>query len=159
MLISLSAICFGDEVDFRKVRWGMTKIEVISSEDLKPESFAGPSITYRTLLLGKEMYLIYEFIDNKLIDAVYLFLAETENDYTEIERIISKKYGEPISKRNTGITDFYYKWDTPLTEILLQPDKGKTCRVEYFSKKLRKYRLKQEKRQSVKKEQELLSQF
>ncbi len=67
VMLGLTSFCMGAESDFRNTRWGMSKIEVMASEDLKPESFTGPYITYRTVMLGKEMYLIYEFIQNRLI--------------------------------------------------------------------------------------------
>lgn len=158
-LVSISSGCPGDEIDFRSVRWGMTKIEVMAVETLKPESFAGPNITYRTLLLGKEMFLIYEFIDNKLIDAMYVFLVEDENDYEAVADILKKKYGSPLSERKEGISDYYYKWVTPLTEIEVKPGKGNACHVGYTSTKLKEYRLKEEKKISIQKEKELLRQF
>lgn len=158
-MIAFCETGFPSQKDFRNTRWGMTKIEVMASEEKKPESFAGPSLSYRTMMLGKEMYLIYEFVDNKLIDAIYVFIARNEQDYQEIERILTKKYGEAVTGRNDGPVDYFYKWETSLTEIVLKPGAGKDCRIEYQSKKLKKYREKIETRMAVEREKKVLDFF
>jgi hypothetical protein len=159
LLIALSSSCPAEEAEFREVRWGMTKIEVMAVEGLNPESFAGPTITYRTLLLGKEMYLIYEFVDNKLVDAMYVFLVKDKTDYSEVVAVLKKKYGAPLSEREKDVADYYFKWQTPLTAIEMKPGKGNACQLLYTSLKLKSYVLKEEKKRAIQKEKEILRQF
>lgn len=151
--------CMAGEAEFREVRWGMTKIEVMAVETLQPESFAGPILTYRTALLGKEMYLIYEFIDNKLVDAMYVFLVNDKTDYGDVIGILKKKYGAPFSVREKDANDYYFKWRTPFTEIEMKPWKGNACSLLYTSVKLKSYVLKEEKKRAIQKEKELLKLF
>ncbi len=158
-IIGLKGGCFAAQKDFRNTRWGMTKIEVMASEESKPELFAGPVLTYRTVMLGKEMYLIYEFIENKLIDAIYVFITQSDQDYLQIEEILTRKYGKTVIERNEGSMDYYYMWETHLTEIVLKSGAGKDCRIEYLSKKLKKFREKQETKKSIDREKEIMNFF
>ena len=157
--LMLNVICSAAENDFRNVRWGMTKIEVMAHEALRPVSFEGASITYRTMILKKEMVLVYQFVNNKLVDATYFFPLDTDQDRNDIEEILLKKYGPSQDRLKTENEVFFRKWETPTTEIRLFSDKGDVGRIHYTSKKLKAYRLKLERKRTLQQDQALMEQF
>ena len=159
IVLNMFGMADAAQTDFRNIRWGMTKIEVMASESGTPESFTGPELTYRTTMLGKEIYLIYEFIDNKLIHAIYVFIDQTGSEYEEVEKILERKYGKKVMNENENSEAYYFKWETPLTEVVLKRGAGKDCKIEYQSKQLKAFRQKQENKKSIEKERELMRFF
>lgn len=154
-----STICVAAENDFRNVRWGMTKIEVMANEALKPDSFGRQRITYRTMILGKEMVLEYEFVDNKLVNATYFFSVNTDQDQQDIEAVLLKKYGPSRDLEKKEAPSFFRSWETPATEIRLYADQGDIGRIHYTSKKLQAYRLKLERKRMLQRDKALMDQF
>jgi len=128
-----------DSYDFRHANWGMTKLEVMATEELKPVSFTGPNLIYKTVILEREMHLIYEFVDNKLVSTLYSFITFSRHDYREMKNLLIRKYKRPLTERDNGPLDYLFVWETQLTEIVLKPGKGRDCRVEYTGKELKQY--------------------
>ena len=155
----LNTVCIAAENDFRSVRWGMTKIEVMANEALKPDSFKGQSITYKTMILGKEMVLVYEFVDNKLVNATYFFPLNTDQDRNDVEAVLLKKYGPSQDRRKKEGDSSSRKWETPTTEIRLVSDQGDIGRIHYTSKKLQAYRQKLEQKRMLQQDKALMDQF
>ena len=145
--------------DFRNSRWGMTKLEVMALEALKPVSFSGPFITYQAPILGKEMHLIYEFIENRLVGAYYIFVIRQKNDRLEIRDLLERKYGPPESHRDSGPDDYHYAWQTSATEIVLRPGRARDCRIEYSSRKFHYLRLKKKENKRKQEEEEIMENF
>ena len=129
----------GSSYDFRKANWGMTKLEVMSGEDLKPVSFTGPNLVYKTIILNREMHLIYEFVDNRLVSSLYAFITFSDSDYLEMKDLLIRKYKTPLSVRDDGPIDYEFRWVTQTTEIVLKPGRGRDCWVEYTGVELKKF--------------------
>src|ERR1035437_5720723 len=96
--------CFS-QYDVRKVNWGMSKQQVEKSEKYlkKLKNEDEESLTYKTTLLNKEVYLDYSFKENKLRSVFYYFERNHTNhndyidDYIDLKEALIKKYGEPSS--------------------------------------------------------------
>ncbi len=120
--------------DFREVSWGMSKLEVLSTEDLNPISFKGSYVIYETYVIGKKMMIIYEFLYNNLIKASYTFKNKDKSEYEKFHDILTEKYGSPIFDMDYNPLDYKYKWETSETKILFRPGKDRTSRIDYESK-------------------------
>lgn len=155
---------FAGGYDFRKTRWGMSMEQVKASESLKVAQTEKNMLAYRTNIIGKNVFIIYYFVHNKLFQARYALLDSHTNkndfitDYNDFKKILTRKYGIPDQDRTIWRNDLYKNdpsnwgmavivgnlvyisnWQTHDTEItcLLGGDNFKaTCGVEYKSKKL-----------------------
>ena len=147
---------------FRKVKWGMSKEEVISYES------AGSKIHDQETVLGYtditvgglKTYVGYVFIDNKLYRGVYVFDEKRVNedrsitDSNSLQAILTSKYGNPSEDKITwldksdyykdkpghavqmGKLIYYSKWETGETEIylsLIGENYTPKLRIEYDS--------------------------
>jgi len=158
-------LSWGENYTFRFTRWGMTSEEVIASElKLDPVEKSENSIKYKTLVLGKNVELVYLFAQNKLIGASYKLEDNYINSqhfistYQKFKRALAQKYGPAkkdeiiwsndtyrnvSSKRglalSLGHVEYFTIWETPDTTIagILKEDKfNVNCSVEYSSKEL-----------------------
>jgi len=139
--------------------------QVKDSEKLEVALADDNALGYKIKVLGKNIYLVYFFVDNKLVRARYTLAEEHTNkddfisDYKEFQNILIKKYGKPakdnIYWRNNlykkdqsnwgtaismGHLSYFSNWDTQDTEIIcfLNGDNFNVkCGVEYSSKKLK----------------------
>lgn len=134
--------------DFRNVRWGMTKSEVIAAET---ETKLTSSTSETDLLIGfvtvagMDAVLYYEFgADGLLRQAVYSFRTEHTNDnlyiedFNRLKGLLTSKYGAPAFDKPLWKNDFFKEhpdgwglavsrgdvtfgatWSTPTTEITL----------------------------------------
>lgn len=155
---------FSDNYNFRKTRWGMSMQDVKTSEPLEPYDLKDGLLSYRTNILGNNVYLFYIFVNDKLVRAKYNLAEEHSNyndfiqDYDNYKDIIKKKYGKPNKEnvywksriyRNdpsnygmavaTGNLSYFSEWETSDTKItcFLYGDNFKVqCGVEYLSKEL-----------------------
>jgi len=94
-----SGITFAqDRSDFRKVRWGMSKVEVMASEEMKPLAVEDKYISYKFDLWGKEVFLLYDFVDNTLFSARYVYSFPSEAEILKIKSIMKSKYGSPLDE-------------------------------------------------------------
>lgn len=132
LLISISSSASAR--DFREISWGMTKLEVLSTEDLNPLSFKGSYVIYETYVAEKKMLIIYEFLYNTLVKASYTFKTRDKDDYEKYHDILSEKYGSPTFDLNYNPLDYRYKWETDTTKVFFRPGKDRTCRIDYESK-------------------------
>lgn len=88
-----------DKYDFRKTKWGMTKQEVMKSEDGAVES-NGDLIIFDSIS-NIPVIVIYQFSNNKLASAGYVFQGKHINndlfleDFDKINGILIEKYGKP----------------------------------------------------------------
>ena len=146
-----------DKTDFRNVRWGMTRLEVMASEEKAPEVFGLSVILYKPEIEGREFYLIYEFVENRLSDAEYRFVAHNTNDYLWLKRMVGIKYGSPFISRDGGSENFEYKWKEATTEIILKPGRKRECVIRYkglkyrYLKAIRKNKITEKKVKNAKK--------
>lgn len=160
-LIVLTTGAFGSDFTFRKTNWGMTKEQVRSAEELKNPMEKENLLAYKTNVLSKNVYLVYEFINGKLGKARYVVAEEHSNknnyitDYNSFVEALTKKYGKPMSNDTLWTNDLYRddpsergfavslghllyqtKWGNSATDItagLFGENYNITCFVEYSS--------------------------
>ena len=128
-LINLSRVseceATGKGFDFRKTKWGMSKKEVMASENLKPSHQEGDVLGYKTKILNKNVLLAYVFLNDKLIRTKYILAERHSNkidfiqDYKDFVTALKKKYGEPVDEdsywRNDLYKDNYSSWGTAIS--------------------------------------------
>lgn len=119
-----SALCA--DYDFRRVKWGMTRVEVAASEELKPAYVNGEYISYKIDLFNREVFLLYEFIENSLLSSRYVFDMPGEDLKFKLVDLLTKKYG------NFEKNDAVYIWKKPEVEVTLEPGEN-LLRVIYKS--------------------------
>ncbi len=102
------------EFDFRKIKWGMNKQDVIASENDQPTARESNYIAYACKLSRLDCVLFYQFIPNgKLYQAGYYITNEHINenlfieDYHSIDNSLRKKYGEPTTINDVWKDKFY----------------------------------------------------
>lgn len=149
--------------DFRKTSWGMTKDQVKASETEKLEKEDTDLLAYSGTVSSLNAFIIYVFVNDKLVRTRYLFVEEHTNendyvsDYKSINSALTEKYGKPKSDKeywsnNLYKTDYdrrgfavslghlkcFSDWSTNVTEITaaLTGDNYKIEHVtEYVSKR------------------------
>ena len=155
-----------DQFDFRKTRWGMNKSQVKKTElESVIEVDDNDLLAYSGVVANMNAYIIYYFVNNKLVRAAYSFLAEHTNnnkyitDYGNLKKTITQKYGTPIIDEqvweNSMFKDdesawgnaisfghLYYSsdWetDTTLIRLILSGDNFEVLLVTgYYSKELK----------------------
>jgi len=125
-LLSPWKLCWGENLDFRQTRWGMTQDEVISSEKkIDPVDRTEDSITYKTQILNKNVELNYLFVQNKLVGALYRLDDNYLNSehfiqtYLKFKQILTEKYGPPSEEFANWLNDTYKnnrkKWGLALS--------------------------------------------
>ena len=162
--ISVQAkLSWSENYTFRYTRWGMTAEEVIASESkLDPIEKSENLIKYKTQVLGKNVELVYLFVQNQLTESSYKI---TENylssqhfitSYRKLKTALAKKYGpakvDEINWQNEafrnirskkglalslGHVEYYSSWETPNTTIscsLKEDNYYVLCSVMYRSK-------------------------
>jgi len=108
--LTLLAACFTDakadsniiENDFRKTRWGMTRAEVLASEDKAPESDEEKVVGFPPeQLVSCKAQPFYYFVENTLVRAGYLIIEKHSeanlylSDFESISEALQSKYGKP----------------------------------------------------------------
>lgn len=153
-----------EKFNFRKTRWGMSKREVMASEQSKPKYEQENAVGYEIKLLGKDFFVIYFFTQNRLVKTRYVLNVEHTNkndfidDYKQLKETLTTKYGPPeIDKINwkndlykddyscwgfaisLGHLNFYSTWvteETGITNDLYGENFSVNCIIDYTSKKL-----------------------
>lgn len=143
ILLVLSLTLFAQ--DFRKSKWGDSPSQIKSAEKegtLLPELCDENSIVYRNIEVGGLSVVVsYQFINNKLVRGVYVFIDEhyEKNEYlydmSKIGVLLAEKYGETDAEVNwknklyaddpshygmaigLGHVTLRYEWTTPRTII------------------------------------------
>ncbi len=129
--------------DFRKAVWGISRKEVKQSESFTIYGETKNEIFYDGNILNFDAYIIYFFIDDKLVSTNYVYKIKhiNKNDYIRDYEIIKKtlitKYGQPMGERvdwkndlfrddpsqwgmaiSAGHLIYISRWETDRTEIL-----------------------------------------
>jgi hypothetical protein len=163
--ISVQAkISWSENYTFRYTRWGMTAEEVIASESmLDPIEKSENTIKYKTQVLGRNVELVYSFVQNQLIGSSYKINENYLNSqhfitsYQNLKAALTKKYGpskvDLVNWRNDafrnisskkglalslGHVDYLSSWETPDTTIncsLKEDNYYVLCSIIYKSKK------------------------
>jgi hypothetical protein len=109
----IASSCWGDSYDFRKIKWGMSVEEVIATEPTQPVAKDKNSISYKTIVLNRNVSLIYRFINDKLIgatyqlDDIYIKTKSYIEAYDEFNNALSKKYGKPTNEGTIWLDNTY----------------------------------------------------
>jgi hypothetical protein len=176
ILTYASTNVFAEEYSFRKTKWGMSKQQVLASETLKPAQEKPNLLIYKTRLLENNYYIIYIFVDDKLVRSKYMLHERHSNknsyidDYNSLNAALTNKYGEPLEKDTLWLNDLYKddrsnwvmaisighcvyftKWETNESTIFqcLSGDNYKMeCGVQYSSKQLKHLEKKQKEQQT-----------
>jgi len=139
--------------DFRDVQWGMAPDEIQKRETIQFNAETdGRRIVLggETRIDGKNCVLIYTFIDNQLMRALYSFTEiHTDRDgyhrdYQGVDEMLKAAYGKPVEEntiqprdtgRNTGNVGLKTKWNAKNGNYIihnLYGDKQKTSHwIEY----------------------------
>jgi hypothetical protein len=161
-LVLTKNVCWGSDYDFRQTRWGMSHNEVLASEEIEPVEKSDNLIRYNTEVLGKNVDLLYSFVDDKLIGASYrlndnyLVSDHFIRTYSEFQKALREKYGQPKEDNITWVNNLYRNaesrrglalslghviyesaWETTNTTIncsLREQNYNVLCQVEYLSK-------------------------
>ena len=131
----LAASAHAGQNNLRNVSWGMSRYEVMASEDLSPRSFDAYYIHYKPEVQGREHDLIYGFLDNTLVDAVYVITTLKASDYLTFKGQLDKKYGKPVRAMDGGSGNYMFVWENASTRVIMNPGRLRECRIEYISKK------------------------
>jgi hypothetical protein len=118
----------------RNVIWGMSRFDVMASEDLSPETYDAYYVHYKPEIQGREQDLIYGFFDNYLVDAVYVITVLKPDEHMAFRKNLEKKYGKPVSVEERK-ERYLFVWENKETRIVMRPGRLKECRIEYISKK------------------------
>ena len=121
--------------DLRNVHWGMSRFDVMASEDLSPETFDAFHVHYKTDMEGREQDLVYGFFENTLVDAVYVITVLSADEHMLFRKNLERRYGKPVSGEKKANGDYLYVWENRSTRIVMRPGRLKECRIEYISKK------------------------
>ncbi|MGX9367451.1 hypothetical protein ACTVJH_15655 [Desulfoplanes sp. PS50] len=164
-IMIFSEICSAGDFTFRKTKWGMTTEDVKASEPLQIAKEDEGILGYKTSVLGKNVFVVYFFIDNQLTRARYALVESHSNkndfitDYEDFKKILMKKYGNPFKDesfwRNDLYKDDYSHWgtaislghliyfsnwkteDTEISNMLMGENYDISCIVEYSSTNLK----------------------
>ena len=133
------------QYDFRKTNWGMNEEQVKEIEINEILENYEDGFAYKAKINRLDCKIIYQFLENKLYIAGYLFTGLHTNydlwidDYQKIKKLLIEKYGKPIkggifwtsdlykemwaNSQNLGTAIsmgyliYYTEWDTPKTKI------------------------------------------
>lgn len=162
--ISVQAkLSWSENYTFRHTRWGMTAEEVIASESrLDPVEKSENMIKYKTQVLGRNVELIYSFVQDQLTGASYQIIENYLNSqhfitsYQKFKAALTQKYGpaqaDEINWQNDafrndrsknglalslGHVKYRSVWETPSTTIvcsLKEINYYVLCSIAYKSK-------------------------
>jgi hypothetical protein len=92
--------------DFRHTRWGMSRAEVLASEDDDPIYSSNNRLLYATSVIDKRVMLEYHLGNDQLYRTRYV-LSESHvvdnkyvADYRDIQSVLTAKYGKPKKQEN-----------------------------------------------------------
>lgn len=177
IVIFFTELSFAEEYNFRKTKWGMSITQVKSSEPLDVAKEDENLLGYETTVIGKDVFVVYFFIDNQLVRARYLLAESHTNrndfitDYNDFKEILTKKYGKPKQDeslwKNDLYKDDYSDWgfaislghltylsswetqDTEIINILMGDNFDISCIVEYSSKNLKEIEKKAQEKKAL----------
>ncbi len=141
--------------DFRRVTWGMSKYTVMAIEQIRPYTYFGTSLQYRTRIMELDMNLTYEFFHNELVEGTYAFNVDDLNAAEKVKEILMKKYGYTREDNNSPDTASVYKWTkfkTVITYKLMDNGQGSvtyTSRL-FINQQLRQKEQELQRKQKVK---------
>lgn len=82
-----------DGYDFRKVRWGMSRYDVMASEENAPRRMKQDQILYQVSLFNRPAYLMYRLYDERLVGARYVLPIKAADTLDKLTALVSMRYG------------------------------------------------------------------
>jgi len=118
LYLSLVQICvYADDYHFRNTKWQMSVEEVMAAEGTYPiyDTNEPPlhAIGYKDNVMGKNVYITYSLLNNKLWKTMYILNEKYTNsnlyisDYKAFQRILIEEYGKPTSEDIIWKNDLY----------------------------------------------------
>jgi hypothetical protein len=101
------------EFDFRSVRWGMSKREVLAAEKTKPAKSEPSKLEYEMRLFGYECGVVYTFTGDKLTGALLHIRQEHVDpelfyqDYENLKKQLVPLFGEFENNQCNWKNDIY----------------------------------------------------
>ncbi|WP_300668560.1 hypothetical protein [Desulfoluna sp.] len=122
-LFMASGRAFAEGFDFRNVRWGMNRFEVMASEDRAPKRMRNGDILYRVPLFKRPAYLMYRLAEDRLVGARYVLPLKRSDTLERLEALVSLRYG---ALRQVAASEGMVRvWESPdRTVRLFLPKKG-----------------------------------
>lgn len=102
-----------ENFNFRKSVWGMTKQNVIDSENSEPIHETDVALFFEVSVANMEAWAIYIFSQQQLVRSKYYFIEDHTNDnlyiddYNNLVEILTSKYGDPIDSTTYWSDDLY----------------------------------------------------
>jgi len=109
LLASRSAVA--ESFDFRSVRWGMNRFEVMAAESAAPKRMARDELLYRVSLFKRPAHLMYRLYEDRLVGARYVLPVKASDSLEMLEKLISLRYG--TARRETGPVGALRVWAYP----------------------------------------------
>ncbi|VVS94837.1 hypothetical protein [Desulfoluna spongiiphila] len=109
LLVSHSAAAAS--FDFRSVRWGMNRFEVMASENIAPKKMARNELLYRVSLFKRPAHLMYRLYDDRLVGMRYVLPVKASDSLDKLEKLVSLRYG--TARRETGAVGALRVWNRP----------------------------------------------
>ncbi|BCS96510.1 hypothetical protein DSLASN_21420 [Desulfoluna limicola] len=111
-LLAVSGNVWAEDFDFRGIRWGMNRFEVMASEDGAPRRMKRDEILYRISLFKRPAHLMYRFYEDRLVGARYVLPVKGVDTLDKLESLVSLRYGD--ARKETapvGPVRVWYKQD------------------------------------------------
>ncbi|GEM_PF-4014887 len=103
--------------DFRSIRWGMNRFEVMASENRAPKRMKRDEILYRISLFKRPAHLMYRFYEDRLVGARYVLPVKGADTLDKLEKLVSLRYG--AARKETASVGALRVWHRPDRTIRL----------------------------------------
>lgn len=107
-LLAVSRNVCAEGFDFRSIRWGMNRFEVMASEDGAPKRMKRDEILYRVSLFKRPVHLMYRFCEDRLVGARYVLPVKGVDTLDKLERLVSLRYG--VARKETASVGALRVW-------------------------------------------------
>ncbi|MDY0163733.1 hypothetical protein [Desulfobotulus sp.] len=135
--VFLPQLVFGEgDWDFREVRWGMGRLAVMAAEKATPEPVRGPYLSYKLWMLDGEVFLRYRFVENRLVEARYVFSVKGREGFSTLVDLLRDKYGEGVPLSDAPEEGGGWTWETQRTHIHMDFSPGGHVRIVYAGKEV-----------------------
>jgi len=165
--LTLTILAENQVYDFRQTNWGMSKEQIKTAEKSEVAELYEDGFAYKDKVADLDCNVIFQFLENKLYLAGYMFTQYHTNlnfwidDFNKLKNILIEKYNKPVADKIIWLDDmfkgdaqnygtavsagqlvYYAEWDTPKTKIWigLKGDNYQIdLRITYESKELKEW--------------------
>ena len=97
-LMAYSHSAWAESFDFRSVRWGMNRYEVMASELGPPRRLRRDEILYGISLFKRPTHLMYRFYEDRLVAARYVLPLKANDTLETLDALLSLHHGTSFSE-------------------------------------------------------------